>query len=72
MCIGYNMENGWHIEVSFDDSQKQVVAVAKNNDQQIATTGADFDELIASLKDAGVPGYESNWRELRFVLSKYL
>ncbi|WP_127156901.1 hypothetical protein [Pectobacterium polaris] len=67
------MENGWHIEASFDDSQKQVVvAVAKNNDQQIATTGADFDELIASLKDAGVPGYESNWRELCFVLSKYL
>ncbi|MFP1769043.1 hypothetical protein ACLEDP_06595 [Lonsdalea quercina] len=46
--------------------------VAKNNDQQIRITGVDFDELIASLKDAGVPGYESNWRELRFVLSKYL
>ncbi|MFP1934764.1 hypothetical protein ACLED3_05045 [Lonsdalea quercina] len=66
------MENGWRIEVSFDDSQKQVVAVAKNNDQQIRITGVDFDELIATLKDAGVPGYESNWRELRFVLSKYL
>ncbi|MCA6943304.1 hypothetical protein [Pectobacterium polaris] len=66
------MENGWHIEVSFDDSQKQVVAVATNNDQRITITGADFDELIASLKDAGVPSYESNWRELRFVLSKYL
>lgn len=26
MCIVYNMENGWRIEVSFDDSQKQVVA----------------------------------------------
>ncbi len=72
MCIGYNMENGWRIEVSFDDSQKQIVAVAKNNDQQIRITGVDFDELIASLKDAGVPGYESNWRELSFVLSKYL
>ncbi|MFP1735816.1 hypothetical protein [Lonsdalea quercina] len=54
------MENGWRIEVSFDDSQKQVVAVAKNNDQQIRITGVDFDELIATLKDAGVPGYESN------------
>ncbi|MDG0801966.1 hypothetical protein [Pectobacterium polaris] len=43
------MENGWHIEVSFDDSQKQVVAVAKNNDQQITITGVDFDELIASI-----------------------
>ncbi|MFP1808383.1 hypothetical protein ACLECV_04920 [Lonsdalea quercina] len=66
------MENGWRIEVSFDDSQKQVVAVAKNNEQQIRITGVDFDELIATLKDAGVPGYESNWRELRFVLSKDL
>ncbi|WP_410440582.1 hypothetical protein [Lonsdalea quercina] len=72
MCIVYNMENGWRIEVSFDDSQKQVVAVAKNNEQQIRITGVDFDELIATLKDAGVPGYESNWRELRFVLSKDL
>ncbi|MFP1784733.1 hypothetical protein [Lonsdalea quercina] len=72
MCIVYNMENGWRIEVSFDDSQKQVVAVAKNNDQQIRITGVDFDELIATLKDAGVPGYESNWRELRLVSSKYL
>ena len=72
MCIVYNMGNGWRIDVSFDDSQKQVVAVAKNNDQQIRVPSVDFDELIASLKDAGVPSYESNWRELRFLLSKYL